>query len=650
MIPFIPYSYPDESPASFLTRLAFDIGHDNVLDMVRPKSGIKSYRTLTAVFAQPERYRSLMNSLGIFNDFPHPVNIGLTRGTSHRIYDGCNISLPNFRGELEAFCPDCIKCNPYWKRRWSLRIYTICETHGCKLQDCCQNCKLPLTFNRGCIYICSDCEFDLKKTKSVYVNTSTILSAKRLFSPKINADECELVNKVFTCVDKTLKDLATDSQKMHITRMLIERPKTGTSKLVEILSEATLYTHQRIQCLPLLLNSNTVQATESALKKLGDVDLSKAKNWNPVKLTLSETAKVLNISFQVVQKLLKWNILSAEGKNSARRISSNALVPLLGRKPEELRKLIDKADGNSGDNLRYVDRAKVAELLNLNKTIVCGLIKSNHLTTVVKMLNGYQRNTVDVKSVERFRKNYVTPGFIAEKFGVKKQTVSMRLQTLKIHPVAGPSIDGAVTNIFKISDLRKLTKTAVLNAKIYSRRNKLSHVKFEEDSYITLKAAAAMLGIPMRAASKLTRIGILNRIDAGYKGIRVETASVKKLLKTINDPIYSRLEDVRRMAALDATSFWHYFISTEIIKVVNLFSWHLIHQRYVDKVIAFTTSYVTEMEGIKMLGAGTKALTNLRLKNKVKFKRFKGPKNDVYFYLRKSIEDLMEDRRELNVK
>lgn len=643
MLPFKPNSYPDESPASFLMRMSFGTGHDNVIDMVKAHSKIQSHRNLLATLALPQKYRQLMQSLSIYDGYPEPVFANRGSGHQSRKYEDFDVKFSQFRGDLEAFCPDCIRSETYWKKIWSLRIYTVCEMHGCELLDRCTKCQLGLRIERGCIYICPECGFDLRKSKAVYAKKSAKLSVKSVFDGTRNSIKIKLALDLFASVDETFRDTLTDMEKMNITRAMIEAPENAAIKLHHLLTKATLNTHPRIQCLPLLMNSNSASVAEVALNKVGSVDFSDSKNWATYYLNLSETAKVLNVSRKVIKKYLNLDILSFVGKNSRSRIPSNVLIALLDKSPQELRSLIDKATGNTTGTLHFVGVAQAAELLGINETIVWGLVKTNHLKTAIKMVNGHQRNTIERASIDAFKSRYITPGPLAKKLGVPKQSVSRRLRSLNIYPVSGPSIDDAITNVFKISDLRGLTKTKVMKAKVYSNKfGKIHKCKIDEEKYITMKCAATSLEIGIKEVSKLTKEGILNKIDIPHRKVLIEKKSIHKLIKNINDPDYVRLQEIRASIGLNATRFWHYFINSGIIKIVQLFSWQLIHKRCIKKMNALMSKYVTETEGNKMLGTDRKVLTSLRKTGNVKFITFSGQLHDVYFYSKQSIEDLIK--------
>ncbi|MGM8225904.1 TniQ family protein [Cellvibrio sp. ARAG 10.3] len=641
MIAFKPNYYLDESPASFLTRISDGIGHNNVIDMMRVRSDIKCYRDLSAVLSVPNRYKRLMESIGIKDGYPSPVAENPGPGYKYRVYEGFNLVYSHFHGDLAAFCPHCLRSKNYWRKRWSLRMYTVCEHHGCELINKCQKCNLCLSIARCSIHICPECEFDFRRSKTSRVNKSTQQVIQRIFGDEINPEGFEIMRSIFISVDAVFRELKTDASKMDITRLIMESAGGADIQLCRILAETSFNTHPRIQLIPLLMNRHSASLVEAALKKLRIANKASPKKWSATYLTLSETCKALNVSQKVLKRLIGWNILSFVDDKNSKRIPSDSLIGLLEKTPEELRELIDKASGNDAREFRYVSGAQAAELLGVNETIVWGLVTARHLQRSVQMVGGYKRNTIDRKSIDHFKSKYITPGVIAQRFGVPKQNVSQRLRTLKIYPVSGPSINGAITNVFKISDVAPLTKSIVQSAKVCSVKSlSAGRPKINKADYISMKSAAELLGVGIPAVTKLTREKILNRVNLPHQRVLIEKKSVYKLIKKINDPNYVSLQEARQSTGIDVTPFWHHFVNTGIVKVIQLYSWQLIHKRCLKKINDLLTKYVIETEGNKMLGKGPKGLTSLRRAGKIEFKKIKGKRREVYFYSIESIENL----------
>ncbi len=52
-------------------------------------------------------------------------------------------------GYGQKYCPICLKENPtYFRKEWRLSFYLVCLEHGCYMLDRCQNCEIPVTFNK----------------------------------------------------------------------------------------------------------------------------------------------------------------------------------------------------------------------------------------------------------------------------------------------------------------------------------------------------------------------------------------------------------------------------------------------------------------------------------------------------------------------
>jgi hypothetical protein len=77
-------------------------------------------------------------------------------------------------------CPICLKDEtPYYRLKWRISFYTICEKHKCFLIDECPNCGKIVEYHRlgigknlyvksSELNLCSNCFFDLSKTTPVY--------------------------------------------------------------------------------------------------------------------------------------------------------------------------------------------------------------------------------------------------------------------------------------------------------------------------------------------------------------------------------------------------------------------------------------------------------------------------------------------------
>ena len=46
------------------------------------------------------------------------------------------------------FCPECLREEDYFRKRWRLSFSTVCPKHGCYLHECCPECGKPLTITK----------------------------------------------------------------------------------------------------------------------------------------------------------------------------------------------------------------------------------------------------------------------------------------------------------------------------------------------------------------------------------------------------------------------------------------------------------------------------------------------------------------------
>jgi len=642
MIPFLPNRYPDESPVSFFTRLAFEVGHASMVDVIRGRSGIRNHRDLLAAFLKPQKYQELMRSLGIEKELPKPIKEKTGEYCRSYIFDGIKINLDNFRGDLESFCPECLRSSPYWRRQWSLRVYTVCAIHGCDMVELCTRCNLSLTDKRSCIFRCRECNFDLRDTKPVYTTERRRLSAHKLFTTEINSLELKIVLNVFTSLDKTFKKQVTDKEKMNIVNALLEKQDDATQQLHRVIAENIYIYHPRIQLLPLLLNRVTASTAEAVLQQLGNIKFDSPSNSAIYYLSISEAAKALNVSRKMIKDLISWNILPFKGIKTKNRVSSDAITLLLDKTPQDLKTMLDKATGNEMDTSREVSVSEAAALLNTTSAIVCGLRRTNHLVTSIRMIHGQQKNMVDIDSIKQFKQKYIISGAIAKNFDLSIQTVNLRLKAIGIFPVSGPSIDGAITNIFKTTDLHEYTKAKIIDGKIMPKNNNRDHTpNLTWATYVTEKAAAVTLGVGLKMIKRLMDEGIL-KCTVINQNTLIEKQSLKDLQKTLKNSEYMELHQVRKAIGVNPGYFWTYFVNTGIVSVVEIFYHKLVHKKCVDRLMEITSEYMTPKEAITKLGIKGGVLTCLREKSVVKFKHFQGIRYDIYFYLKKDIENLIK--------
>ncbi|WP_345780056.1 TniQ family protein [Microbulbifer litoralis] len=82
------------------------------------------------------------------------------------------------------FCPECLSEDTFYRKRWRLALFSMCEKHRCLLFDRCPECKASVSFHRNGIgkrglsfpidgiENCYNCHTDLSGVEPVYFETT----------------------------------------------------------------------------------------------------------------------------------------------------------------------------------------------------------------------------------------------------------------------------------------------------------------------------------------------------------------------------------------------------------------------------------------------------------------------------------------------
>ena len=68
-----------------------------------------------------------------------------------------HIGLVEFNQKYYRWCPLCLSDSVHYHGSWSLKLFCVCETHGCKLQERCPNCLKLQRLERVSLNKCGDC-------------------------------------------------------------------------------------------------------------------------------------------------------------------------------------------------------------------------------------------------------------------------------------------------------------------------------------------------------------------------------------------------------------------------------------------------------------------------------------------------------------
>ncbi len=81
---------------------------------------------------------------------------------------GCGLDWRGGHEDAIRFCPACLEERPYFRRRWRLEFFTICDVHEFFLDDRCPRCRGLVRMEQvppsaESVTICHNCGFDLRR-------------------------------------------------------------------------------------------------------------------------------------------------------------------------------------------------------------------------------------------------------------------------------------------------------------------------------------------------------------------------------------------------------------------------------------------------------------------------------------------------------
>lgn len=204
MLPMHPQPCPREILSSWMVRLAFANGF-----------------MLHTFYDKLLGYRAPIWSRDTDRDPPLALLTLLARHTGHTVTELQSLTLLSYQGQLferpvtghwswvrpvgvyhrerkragMQFCPLCLAQSPvtYYRLKWRLALYVVCEHHQCVMEERCPECLAPIAFHRHgigrrkaiddeALRFCSLCHFDLASMDPVFCSWPDEATWQRLQS------------------------------------------------------------------------------------------------------------------------------------------------------------------------------------------------------------------------------------------------------------------------------------------------------------------------------------------------------------------------------------------------------------------------------------------------------------------------------------
>jgi hypothetical protein len=284
---------------------------------------------------------------------------------------------------------------------------------------------------------------------------------------------------------------------------------------------------------------------------------------------------------------------------------------------------------------------KVGEVslgLNVHPEVVRSLIKKGWLSAISQVNAGHRRLIVLKEETERFNAEYVTAGAVARSMQLNTNNMAEKLEHLGISPVAGPRIDGTLVYLFRRSDLIGVDLLSLKSLRGYGTRTGRRPMAnaVPPESGVSLADAATRLQISIQQAATLLQHGILEEEITLSREVRITELSLSQLLGMVFSPQFMSVSEAAALVGYTEHQFQVYFVETEVVKVVDLQVWKLIHENDLTIPMWMKESFLSAAEAGAMFGTHRSFLPNLERACKIIPHQI-GTKRKIKFYSRQKL-------------
>jgi|GEM_PF-4449628 len=616
-LPVKPIPFPDESAASLLIRTAAANGHESV------------HRLFALVLERDEKmlnhgdlhdssqFNALVKLLG-FNLSSDLVYPKLIPSFFSDVFIG-GVKYPHsfFRKDGVAFCPDCIKESKYLKNIWRFIPYSICHVHGKEIITICRRCKKETNAFRGAIDYCKKCDAELPNSPQVESTRFRVLFEGHIFRSQ---DAADYYKNLWQFVAKFIRELHSSLTPCKINEIIYEMYNNHNRAANLLVS--SIYQNVRISnphnftdLMRLDFNLPESFCKQLIYEMLNREDLKEWEMYEQAAISKKRAAEILKISYKklnnyIDKKVIDWPAISNREAKAPLNIINDAGVAI-NQKAELIKpRRSELPEG-------YMDLMAVASELMIQTQYVRSICNRNWLKSEDLFVDGLIKSAFLKKDVVEFTKKYVLVGTFAKEIEVNPRNLAEKLQSVGISPIAGPSIDGLVTSLFRRADLENISKELIMNIKIYKTktgRKPKGYRKQEnlDDVCITLSEASKLLEVSQQKISVLVRRGILKKSPLNHARISIILSSVDFLRKQLTRYDLVKVDDACR--SIGCTKSWFYIniVKKNLAEIFDYKYWVLVCRADVVAIEKMKKGNFTAYEGSLFLGRHRCHLNNLK--------------------------------------
>ena len=582
-LPHTPIAFEDEFIGSIILRLSQINGYQSPKQMLN-NHGIKvSDENLEFIFTNKSKVSQIID---IFDLQPNYASLVFNMSSNRmqiKYKSSQFISRELICLKLDKFCPICLEEHLYWKNQWTLIPIFVCLIHNIYLISQCPSCRSQLKTNRTFLHICNNCEFDLRKSKTIAACSKITHYTNWL----LNTVENNIEN-IFNEFQDIWILLSTYYNKLNLpinfnitltlSYFYLENRHVFFEKIISLVKENLCYTFPRIQLLPFLRSTPTF--SELAKDILIEFDEPKSLSTIGVdqQLNMSEVYTILNISPYKISKLilLNKNIFDKYHKNKKFIFSIKLIEELLlsGKLPSDSQKSFQNPPLFNDQSDLYFDANEISKILEVDIKVVNRFLKHPYLGISRKILNYKTKYCVSKKILSNFNENFILVEKLALTFQETRTILISKLSLLDIHP-ADQSNSYAI--FYKKSDIENLT-LSIINTLPHNQTRKTHRKTFRITSkvYYSPTEAAEILGIQVKEIEQLVESNFILAIDKNQKPLKIQKNSLDNFLQIKNDPSLIDLTFALKEFNFTYEQFIEIWVKAKFAKIINLGFWQFI--------------------------------------------------------------------------
>ncbi|WP_049629332.1 TniQ family protein [Cellvibrio sp. pealriver] len=621
-LPVKPIPFPDESAASLLIRSAQANGHESVHRLFTLALDREDKFINHGDLHDQTRFNDLIKLLGfsLSHELVYPKLI--STNFSDIVINDVQYPQSFFRKDGIAYCPDCIREYGYLRKIWRFIPYSVCHIHQKEIITICKKCHRETNAFRGSINYCKRCDAELPSSPSVDASKFRFLFENHIFKSQDDADRYK---NLWLFIEKFTKELNTSLTRYETNEILYEM-YCDHNKAANLLA-SSIYTkvrvknpHDFLDWLNLQFNLPKSLIDPLLHELINREEFNDLQMYIQADISKKQAAELLRISQKklntyIEKEIVVWPTTKSREAKAPLDILKKANAAIHNSKAFFKPKKLSLPN-------EYTDFPTAGDELMINTEYVRSLCKHNWLKTEELLVDGQFRKVILKQDLIDFDAQYVLVGTLAKELELNSTNLAEKLKSIDIEPIAGPSIDGLLTTLFRRSDLEKISKEMINSIKVYKTnagrkpngsRTQAQNVK----TSVSVPEASQLLELSQQKVATLVRKGILKRDPCEKVKIFITLESVTFLKHQINRTDLISINGACKL--IGCTKQWLYIniINKEILPIYDYKYWTLMSLSDAQTMIDIRDTHFTSYEASRFLGRHRTHINNLKKRGQI---------------------------------